>query len=83
MLGRGLCDELISRPEESYRVWCVQMSVMWIPQELGGPDPRWGSREHTKGSQFVFDELSSSFFDWLNSGIAGVKEIVAFVSCTV
>ena len=21
--GRGLCDELITRPEESYRVWCV------------------------------------------------------------
>ena len=23
--GRGLCDELISRPEESYRLWCVVM----------------------------------------------------------
>jgi hypothetical protein len=21
--GRGLCDELVSRPEESYRLWCV------------------------------------------------------------
>jgi hypothetical protein len=21
--GRGLCDELIPRPEEFYRVWCV------------------------------------------------------------
>jgi len=21
--GRGLCDELIIRPEDSYRVWCV------------------------------------------------------------
>jgi hypothetical protein len=21
--GRGLCDELITRPEESYRPWCV------------------------------------------------------------
>jgi hypothetical protein len=21
--GRGLCDELVTRPEESYRVWCV------------------------------------------------------------
>jgi hypothetical protein len=20
--GRGLCDELIDRPEESYRLWC-------------------------------------------------------------
>jgi len=22
-VGRGLCDELITRPEESYRLWCV------------------------------------------------------------
>ena len=21
--GRGPCDELITRPEESYRMWCV------------------------------------------------------------
>jgi hypothetical protein len=21
--GRGLCDELIARPEESYRLWCI------------------------------------------------------------
>jgi hypothetical protein len=23
--GRGLCDGLITRPEESYRLWCVLM----------------------------------------------------------
>ena len=23
MSGRGLCDELVTRPEESYRLWCV------------------------------------------------------------
>ena len=23
LLGSGLCDELITRPEESYRLWCV------------------------------------------------------------
>jgi hypothetical protein len=21
--GRGLCDELVPHPEESYRTWCV------------------------------------------------------------
>jgi len=21
--GRGLCDELVTRPEEPYRLWCV------------------------------------------------------------
>jgi hypothetical protein len=23
--GRGLCDKLITRPVESYRLWCVVM----------------------------------------------------------
>ena len=23
--GSGLCDELITRPEESYRLWCVDV----------------------------------------------------------
>ena len=30
MSGGGLCDELITRPEESYRLWCV---VVW-PRNL-------------------------------------------------
>jgi hypothetical protein len=25
--GRGLCDELNTRPEESYRLWCVVVCV--------------------------------------------------------
>jgi len=25
--GRGLCDELITRPEESYRLWCVMCDL--------------------------------------------------------
>ena len=25
--GRGLCDELITRPEESYRLWCVMYDL--------------------------------------------------------
>jgi len=31
--GRGLCDELITRPEESYRQWCVvvrDLETSWI-----------------------------------------------------
>jgi len=39
--GRGLCDELITRPEESYRLWCVvecdlENSRMRRPGPLGG-----------------------------------------------
>jgi len=31
--GRGLCDELITFPEESYRLWCVvvcDLETSWI-----------------------------------------------------
>ena len=31
LLGRGLCDELITRPEESYLQWCV---VVWDLENL-------------------------------------------------
>jgi len=39
--GRGLCDELIIRPEEPYRLWCVvvcdlQTSKMRRPWPAGG-----------------------------------------------
>jgi hypothetical protein len=30
--GRGLCVELITRPEESYRVWCVLLSFIMNPR---------------------------------------------------
>ena len=35
--GRVLCDELITRPEESYRLWCV--SVIVKRRKSGGPNP--------------------------------------------
>jgi len=38
---RGLCDELITRPEESYRLWCVvvcDLETSWMrrPWPTGG-----------------------------------------------
>jgi hypothetical protein len=36
--GRGLCGELITRPEESYRLWCVvcDPETTQNPREWGG-----------------------------------------------
>jgi len=39
--GRGLCDKLITHPEESYRLWCVivcdfEASTMRWPWPNGG-----------------------------------------------
>jgi len=39
LLGRGLCDELITRPEESYWLWCVvvrDLETSWIRKPAGG-----------------------------------------------
>ena len=41
--GRGLCDELIIRPEESYRLWHVVVRVINKPREQGGHSPRWAA----------------------------------------
>ena len=33
--GRGLCEGLIPRPEESYRVWCVLSVIVkpWLSRD--------------------------------------------------
>jgi len=38
--GRGLCDELITRPEESYRLCCVVVCDLENLVNGGGHDPR-------------------------------------------
>ena len=43
--GRGLCDELNTRPEESYRLWCVvvcdlETSRMGRPWPTGAVVPK-------------------------------------------
>jgi len=45
--GRGLCDELISRPEESYGLWCV---VACDLENLKNEEAmtRFGSQRHSK-----------------------------------
>jgi hypothetical protein len=45
--GRGLCDELITRPEESYRLWRV-VCVIKKPRERGGHSPRWAAEPEKK-----------------------------------
>ena len=44
--GRGLCDEVITRPEESYRLWCViecdlETSGMGSPWPTGDSFAKW------------------------------------------
>ena len=41
--GRGLCDELITRPEESYRLWCVVVSDLETSRMWRSWPRSWGA----------------------------------------
>ena len=51
--GRGLCDELITRPEESYRLWCV---VVCDLENFKNEEAmtRIGSQRHSKKKKPLF-----------------------------
>ena len=46
--GRGLCDELITRPEESYRQWCVVVCDRENLVKMRRPWPALGSNPPKK-----------------------------------
>jgi len=64
--GRGLCDELITRPEESYRLCCVFVCDL-VTSRMGAPYIYDISRLRVNYA-FVFLSLSDkTFFLWTRS----------------
>ena len=57
--GRGFCDELIIRPEESYRLWCA---VVCDLENLKNEEAmtRVGSHGHNKKTCIVFYHFNNS-----------------------
>jgi hypothetical protein len=57
--GRGLCDDLITRPEESYRLWCV---VLCDLENLKNEEAmtRVGSQHHSKKMYSKRNGMSST-----------------------
>jgi len=57
--GRGLCDELITRPEESYRLWFVvvcDLETSWMRR----PWPaRVGPQRHRRRKSFLYLDLNT------------------------
>jgi hypothetical protein len=51
--GRGFCDDLITRPEESYRLWCVFVCDL---EKLKNQEAmiRVGSQRHKKKKSFNY-----------------------------
>jgi len=70
--GRGFCDELITRPEESYRLWCIvecgletsRMSRTW--PALGRSALRKNQQWRLNKNNFLNWRVSYSFGKWLN-----------------
>jgi hypothetical protein len=62
--GRGLCDELITRPEESYRLWCVVVCGNLKNEEAM---TQVGSQRHSKTIKKKFDLQNTT-------GMAYLKE---------
>jgi len=54
VVSRGLCDELITHPEESYQLWCVvacdleKLEKITLMNEDEGQDPLRGYRAKKK-----------------------------------
>ena len=65
LLGRDLCDELITRPDESYRLWCV---VLWARKLVNEESmAQWGAvspKTNTHNLLFisVINQLNAQFF---------------------
>jgi hypothetical protein len=56
--GRVLCDELITRPEESYRLWCVVVCDRNLKNEEAMT--RVGSQRHSTKRNVILSSSSSS-----------------------
>jgi len=63
--GRGLCDELITRPEESYRLWCV---VVCDLENLKNEEAmtRVGSQRHRKKGHLLI-HVHNFFSNFISS----------------
>ena len=51
--GRGLCDELITRPEKSYWLWCVVWFRNLVNEEVLAHWGCYAKRGHINGSVFL------------------------------
>ena len=73
--GRGLCDELITRPEESYRLWWVVMCDLetsrmrrpWPALGRSATARKWKQTEHSNRSKRVVSFTPRLLYPWRKS----------------
>jgi hypothetical protein len=69
--GRGLCDELITRPEQSYRLWCVVVCYLETSR-IRRPLPALGRSATGKIAFIVALEKMQVFLQWIHDFFCGV-----------
>jgi hypothetical protein len=69
--GRGLCDELITRLEVSYRPWRVVVCLFKKPRERIGHSPRWTAEPE----KIIINNNSHSKTSGMNSSPWSVSNI--------
>ena len=79
--GRGLCVELITRPEKSYRLWCVVMCDLETSRKKR-PWPTGGCRAKNRTEIFCLHRESNILSlltvkyrrQWWNESVFGIRE---------
>jgi len=74
--GRGLCNELITRSEESYRAWCVVVCDLET-SSMRGPWPPGGLLRQKKKTDIIFTYLSQ----YLTNLMHKICFTISFISC--
>jgi hypothetical protein len=74
MSGRGLCDELIPRPEESYRLWCVPtVCGHETSTKRGGQGPYRAVEPYKKKKKYI---LVGPFYSVLTIELIDVSDVL-------
>jgi hypothetical protein len=66
-LGRGLCDELITRRGEPYRIGAT-LCVITEPREWGGHSPRWAA-----GPEKIINNRCVQIIAWCGISLSGTN----------
>jgi len=82
--GRGLCDELITRPEESNRLWCVVVcdlgkQTSWMRRSR----PTRGLSRQEKMNMKMSRTESCLFYEFNTGKCWGVRKAMAVVWLTI
>jgi len=89
--GRGLCDELITRPEESYPLWCVVVCVLETSR-MGAPyiyDISHLRVKHTvclilSFLRYFFEAIWQRKMFWTTtSHVSSATKTVSYISCAL